>query len=726
MSVLNSRSYTLSILFLLFSISIFSQIKIKNVNAVKSVAPVIDGILLPDEWKAAEIATNFVQREPNEGEPATAKTEVKFLYDDKYLYIGVNCYDDSPELIANAFSNRDTYGWGDFIGIMLDTFHDHLNSYIFAVTAAGTQLDGKCFDDNRRSYSWDGIWWSETRIHESGWSAEMKIPFTTLQFDENKTEWGLNVFRNIARKREMSYWQFQNRDYQFRISTAGHLKNLNNLKNGVNLDFIPYATSSFTESRTSDFDMRNKNGVTGFDVKYGVTSNLNLVLTVNPDFAQIEADDERINLSNYPLYLSEKRPFFLEGNENFRTKGQNHSSNLFYSRRINNPAYGVKLSGKVGEWNIGFLHSLNEDDGGINSKISNEELASDFDNSAFYNILRINRDIFNNSQIGLIAMSKEYSGKYNRILGFDGQFAFWDNYKFIFEMSKSLNDGDNENSHSIYLRLNKSTDFFGFGLNYGEMGKDFVANELGFYNYNNYRKINGSVRIGPRLEEIGIRKLSIGLSGHLVNFEDVDFSDKASLTREMELWTMLSNMQYWAFRMSISKGKRFDRVDDFLYDRLRYSFFLDNNSSSDVYFRLTHNQGKYRKGYFWEYKSSATIKPFNKLKINLSYNRSLVKYNTIDTDEFVETMYEICRTKFYYYFTNKLDMRLIAQYNILSDRLNTYFLLGYRFSPGCALFIAYNEQFDSDTYSVDDIEYHPDFSSSQKVLQVKFSYLIQF
>lgn len=721
------KFYSLVIFLLLVNPFILSQTETKRINALRTNTPVIDGVVGIEEWKSAEVAKGFIQREPNEGEVSTQNTEVRFLYDDKYLYVSINCFDDSPHLIVNTFSNRDTYGMSDYAGIMIDTFHDHLNAYKFAVTAAGTQVDGKCYNDNRKNFDWDGIWWSETRIHETGWSAEMKIPFSTLQFDESKTEWGINIFRNIAREREKSYWQFQNRDYQFRVSRSGHLANLTGLKNGTNINFTPYITSSFNEDRISDFKMRNGNGISGFDLKYGITSNLNFVLTVNPDFAQIEADDERINLSNYPLYLSEKRPFFLEGNEIFQTKGNAYNSNLFYSRRINNPAYGVKLSGKVGEWNLGFLHSMNDDDGGINQKIEDEIFTEDFDKSAYYNILRVNRDIFDNSQIGLIAVSKEYSGKYNRIFGIDGQFGFWDQYKLSFELNKSFTDENyTGDSHSLIMRMRRSCDLFSFNFNYSEMGDDFEGNELGFYNYNNYRKINGSIRFGPRFEEIGIRKFVLGLAGRTENFHESDFFDKSSLTREFELWSMISNMDYWALRLSVSKGKRFDRVDDYLYDRLRYSIFLDNNSASDVYFRVSHNQGKYRSGYFWEYKSGLSIKPFNKLKIEFNYNRSLVKYNEIDTDEYVETLYEIYRSKFYYYFSNKLDIRLITQYNVLDERLNTYFLLGYRFAPGCAVFLAYNEQFDSDSYMVDDEYIYPEFSSSQKVLQLKFSYLIQF
>lgn len=715
----------LSILF--FSSIIISQSQTKSVNAVRTNTPKIDGIYDDNEWQAAEVASGFVQREPNEGNPSTQNTEVRFLYDDKYLYIGIKCYDDNPELISEAFSNRDSYGTGDYVGVMLDTFHDHLNSYLFAVTASGTQIDGRCFSDTKRNFDWDGIWWSETSTTDYGWAAELKIPFSTLQFDENQDEWGVNIFRNISRERELSYWQFQNRDYQFKISSSGHLKNLKDIYNGTNLNISPYITTQFNGDRTSDFKMRNKNGVSGFDLKYGLTSNLNLVVTVNPDFAQIEADDEQINLSHYPLYLSEKRPFFLEGKEIFRTQGTGHSSQLFYSRRINDPLYGVKLSGKVGDWNIGFLHSLNDNDGGINSKIENEELSQNFDNSAYYNILRINRDIFENSQIGMIALSKEYSGKYSRILGVDGQLSFWNNYDFFFELSKSLTDGETVNdNHSVTMVFKKSSDFLAYSLNYDEQGSGFIGNEVGFYNYNNFRKVNAGIRFGPRFEDIGIRWMGIGMNAVAQNYQDKNFFSERTLTREFEIWSMISTMNYWALRVSARKGKNYDRIDEMLYNKLRYSIYLDNNKNSDVYFSLSHNQGNYRTGYNWSYKAELEIKPTDKLKVIGNYNRSLVKYTSIDTKEFIETYYEIFRTKVYYYFSNKLDLRLITQYNALDERLNTYFLIGYRFAPGCALFLAYNEQYDSESYLYDEIEYYPEFSSSQKILQLKFSYLIQF
>lgn len=724
---LNTNLIALIALVFLLNGGLFSQNDIKKINAKRTNTPIIDGIYNNDEWEIGEVASGFIQREPNEGVKATQNTEVRFLYDEKYLYVGIKCFDDNPELISEAFSNRDKYGSGDYVGIMLDTFHDHINSYLFAVTAVGTQIDGKCFNDSRKSFDWDGIWWSETSVTSYGWIAEIKIPFTTLQFDEQQDEWGVNIFRNVARERELSYWQFQNRDYQFRVSKNGHLGNLTNLKNGTNLNFIPYITTSFNEDRISSFKMRNNNGISGFDLKYGVSSNLNLVVTVNPDFAQIEADDDRINLSHYPLYLSEKRPFFLEGNEIFRTQGSSYNSNMFYSRRINAPLYGAKMTGKIGEWNIGFLHSLNDDDGGIQNLIDNEELNSEFDKSAYYNVLRINRDIFDNSQIGLIAMSKEYSGKYNRMFGLDAQFRFLDKYRVSVEVGKSIVDQkQNNDNHSIMIGLNRNSDFFSFNMNYSEQGSDFLGNQIGFYNYNNFRKVSGGLRFGPRFEEIGIRWMGLGLDATTLNYHSKNFFDKSTLTREVEFWTMISSNNYWAIRASVSGGKRFDRVHEYLYDALRYSIFLDNNRNSDIYFNVSHNQGKYRGGYNWRYKASVTLKPTDKLTTQFSYDRSLVKYYNILEEEFIEQFHEIVISKFYYYFTDKLNVRLIAQYSVFDERFSSYFLLGYRFSPGCSLFLAYNEQYDSDVYEVNDIEYYPEFSSSQKVLQLKFSYLIQF
>ncbi len=348
---------------------------VKSVKAVKTETPQIDGQFADDEWNYGGKAENFVQREPKEGVPASENTEVYFLYDREHLYVGVKCYDSDPDAVMNEIAGRDNVGASDYVGLAFDTFNDDRNAYFFGTTPGGTKIDGRFFNDGQEDDSWDGVWYVETSRTDYGWAAEFKIPFNTLTFPkQDENTWGMNIYRVIERKKETVYWQEVTRDEGFRVSNFGNLESIQGIEPGMNLQVLPYLTSGAKQDRVTSLTRNNPNGFTGVDLRYGLTSNLTAVLTVNPDFAQIEADEDRINLSRYPYILREKRPFFLEGASIFNTAGNSMSDGeyrtaLFYSRRINEPVYGLKTTGKVGKWDVGVFHALNDNDVGLSQKI---------------------------------------------------------------------------------------------------------------------------------------------------------------------------------------------------------------------------------------------------------------------------------------------------------------------------------------------------------------------
>src|SRR5688572_20374079 len=371
----------------------------------------LDGRLDEASWAAAPLATNFLQNDPKEGQPATYDTEVKLLYDDRALYIGVFAKDPEPgAIIVNELRKDFNTGSADGFQVVIDTFKDERNGYQFAINAAGAKWDSQMSNEGRdQNSNWDGIWDVATRIGEDGWYAEIEIPFKTLKFGpEAMQTWGINFQRRLRRHNENSYWSPLRRIHQLsRVSMAGTYEDLQGLRPGANIRVKPYALGNFNQlpgvALDSDYDA-------GLDVKYGVTSGLTWDFTVNTDFSQVEADEQQVNLTRFNLFFPEKRDFFLENSGVFQfgsgnTGGgggagggrQNASQDMifFFSRQIGlSPAgdaipllAGSRITGRVGKWSVG----------GLNIQQQKKDLSP----STNFTALRLRRDILANSDLGV-------------------------------------------------------------------------------------------------------------------------------------------------------------------------------------------------------------------------------------------------------------------------------------------------------------------------------------
>lgn len=308
-------------------------------------APVINGILDDDSWKEGTWEGGFIQNQPYSGRPETQLTEFKILFDDNNLYVAIKSHDTAPDSIVNRLTRRDEAD-GDLVGIIIDSFHDLRTSFLFGVSSAGVKYDQVFTNDNGNGdSSWDPNWWVKTAINSDGWVAEMKIPFSQVRFEKNSGDvWGFDVARILYRKNEQSFWQYIPRDAPGFTHLFGELKGLEQIKPRKILDVTPYTvakTETFEAVKENPFQASGKlsklNG--GIDAKIGVTNNMTMDLSINPDFGQVEADPSVVNLSAYETFFTEKRPFFIEGNNitNFGLgigDGGVGNDNLFYSRRI--------------------------------------------------------------------------------------------------------------------------------------------------------------------------------------------------------------------------------------------------------------------------------------------------------------------------------------------------------------------------------------------------------
>ena len=384
-------------------------------------APLLDGVVLGDPaWGEAVSATGFSQTQPDEGAPASERTEVRVVFSDSTLYIGVVCYDREAGLLTIADSRRDaSLDDGDSIQIILDTFLDQQSGFVFGTSPAGQEYDGQVVNagEGRLGRStttssgsgagfngnWDGVWDVRTSVAEVGWSAEFAIPFRTLSYPTRPVQtWGINVQRTIRRRNEIVYWAPLPRQYNLlRLSLAGQLTGVHVPAAGRSLKLVPYVVGDL--ARSDERSRTTTTGDVGVDLKYAITPALTLDLTNNTDFAQVEVDQQQINLDRFNLFFPEKRPFFLENAGVFSVSsvrqvagGNPAQTELFFSRRLGiGPdgreipiLGGARLSGKVSDTvSVGLLNMQTEGVG---------ELAP----ANNFTVARVYRDLPNSSQIG--------------------------------------------------------------------------------------------------------------------------------------------------------------------------------------------------------------------------------------------------------------------------------------------------------------------------------------
>ncbi|MEW5981396.1 MAG: DUF5916 domain-containing protein [Acidobacteriota bacterium] len=377
---------------------------VAEVEAIRSPSRIaIDGRLTDEAWLLAPVTTAFLQRDPDEGRPATERTELRVAYDDGALYVALRLFDTDPSGIVRRMSRRDDHRPdADTVTVYLDPRMDHLTGASFEVTAADVQSDEYLYDDTRRDGTWDAVWESKAEVDAEGWVVEMRIPYSQLRFDPGPRQtWGINVSRVIRRKNETVWLQLVPKNERGMVSRMAHLVDLEGIAPPARFELLPYATARSEFVRPSDSgdpfnDGSRMFGGAGLDVKWGLGGSVTLDGTVNPDFGQVELDPEVINLSAFETYFEEKRPFFVEGGQVFRNYGRGGGGGgfgpggmgggrgggtgapqIFYSRRIGRSPQGsvdagyadkpsattilgaAKVTGKIGNgWSLGVLEAV--------------------------------------------------------------------------------------------------------------------------------------------------------------------------------------------------------------------------------------------------------------------------------------------------------------------------------------------------------------------------------
>ena len=425
----------------------------------------IDGILNESAWLKAKKFENFSEVEPGDNTKPSVNTEAFVFYDDENIYIGFKNYEPDIKSLRKTFTSRDMIFSDDWVGFFFDTYNEKKQAYELIVNPYGIQADLMWNAPGYEDETFDAIWYSDAKIYSDMWTVEIVIPFKSIRFP-NKPEqmWNFLLFRNHPRaNREQISWSSLSRDDPTLYTRAAKMSGINNIKGGNNLEILPYALGSqkgfITDygNANSDFDNEKVSGQFGLNVKYGVTSNLTSDLAINPDFSEVESDAAQVDVNNtFALFYPEKRPFFIEGNDIFKSP-----MDIVYTRSINNPLFAFKLTGKVGRTDVGYTVAYDQNSPFI---LPFQEY-SDFiasNRTSTSNILRLKQSLgTNDSYVGLIFTDREVNKDtkqafdvdgYNRVFGFDGNFRFLDNYSITFQ---SLRLFTREINYSEYYNPNR-------------------------------------------------------------------------------------------------------------------------------------------------------------------------------------------------------------------------------------------------------------------------------
>jgi uncharacterized protein DUF5916 len=476
---------------------------------------VVDGKLDESPYRQFQPVSDFVQAEPRRGEPATEQTELWVFFDERAIYIGLRCLDSGTDQWGSLDMRRDSPGFGqtESVSVGLDPFYDRRNGFIFGVNAVGGFSDSAITNERDSNRDWNTIWDARVEQFDGGWTVEMEIPFKSLRYAPGEQVWGINVRRSVRWKNEMSYLSEvphtgSNSPQQglFRFSAAATLTGLTTPPESRLLEIKPYGITSLKTDLEADdpFSSRASAGI-GFDTKVGVTRGLVADFTYNTDFAQVEDDEQQVNLTRFSLFFPEKREFFLEGQGIFafggfarrRTGNPGDIPLPFFSRRIGIDSEtkravpiigGGRLTGRAGPYSVGIVNIQTKED-----RLSAQP-------STNFAVVRVRRDILRRSNIGVLAVNRSAYGSRrssNQTFGVDGVFSFFQYLNINTFLARTHTPGLRENANSHRVQLDYNADRYGLVLENMMIGKDFNP-EVGYVRRTDVRRNMAQFRFSPR------------------------------------------------------------------------------------------------------------------------------------------------------------------------------------------------------------------------------------
>ena len=685
-------------------------------------APVIDGEVLNDAAYAdAPAVTGFRQNTPDEGRPASERTEVRIVYTDDTLYFGIICYVRDPSTIIVAESRRDSsLQETDSFQIILDTYLDKQNGFVFGTNPAGIEYDGQVTNEGQGSgrmggggggggrpggsqqqrgsgggfnLNWDGAWQVSARVSDIGWTAEIAIPFRTLRYPTGDLPtWGMNFQRNIRHRNEQSFWASLPRQFNLnRISLAGELQGLE-VPAQRNLKFTPYVLGEAL--RRTETARTTQTGDVGADLKFSITPGLTLDATYNTDFAQVEVDDQQINLDRFNLFFPEKRPFFLE-NAGLFSVGQPGQVEIFFSRRIGIGENGEqipimgggRLSGKVGNnTNVGFLNMQTEsfDSTGIASQN--------------FTVARLRQDFANRSNVGAIVVNRQATGDlagdqdFNRTFAVDGRLGIGQGGTVSgFAAQTETPGGEGGDAHAYALSASHASERARLNMGYAEVAPNFNP-EVGFLARHSYRRMRGSVFTFFRPDNfLGVHEFRPHVN-HTTTFDFVTGLHETQLTH-IDNHTEWSNGYEIHTGMNITREGVFEPFEIFpdvfipsgTYDHKEAQIVFNSNRGAPVSINLRTLVGGFFGGDRVELRPSLSMRVGETMNAQLEWSRNDVQ---LPEGDFVVNL---GRVRVSYSFTTRMFLQALVQYNDGDDLWSSNIRFGLLSDANTGLFVVYND-----------------------------------
>ena len=687
--------------------------------------PTIDGLVTDDAWLAVQPYKDFTQQDPIEGAPASEETEVRVLLGQKTLYIGIVAFDSEPDKILVTESRRDgELNETDSVQLVLDTFNDNQNAFLFGTNPVGMEYDGQVAAEGQTggfvqaagqrgsqrggvsgyNPNWDGDWVVRAAITERGWEAEMAIPLKTLRYEPGEDRvWGFNVVRNIRRKNEQVYLAPIPRGYNVhRVSLAAKIEGLD-LPGRRDIKVTPYGAGRTDKDNLALVDQRKNQFDVGVDVKWGVTPNVTADFTVNTDFAQVESDEQQVNLTRFPLFFPEKRPFFLENAQTFQF-GAPQEVDLFFSRRIGLSSSGLPIpilagaraSGKIGGYNVGVLDM--QTDEAYNER-SNALLAP----SENFAVVRVQREVGRSNFGGIFvnrqATSTPQTGRYldyNRTYGVDANLQITEKTRLFSYLAGSTTDGRGE-GYSYRGLLNYATNWWNGHVGYTEVSEDFVA-AAGFVPRTGFRKPQARYFLDYQPKKYPwIRRFS----------PHVTWNAYYGFDGKVETWR-----GHWHFfEIQPRAGGRFGLRIDSEGDNPEAPFVIYNgangnrvviprgeyewhqwtadyfgNPSAPFFMNVQLTWGGFYDGDLKRYDIAANVKLGAKLQGSVGWRRDDV---TLPSGDFVSDLIPV---KVNYSFTPLTSISALIQYNSQTADISSNIRFALLNRSGTGLFIVYNDQ----------------------------------
>lgn len=662
----------------------------------------IDGLLSEAFWQRAAVIGDLRQQEPDEGAPATEKTEVRVAVDGDNVYVGVMAFDRDPNGIVSRILRRDQimdfrrgelqFAGDDAVAILFDTFHDSRNAFVFATNPNGAEFEALVTDEGSEvNIDWRAVWDVAATRNAQGWSAEFSIPLRTLRYPEDGSGvWGFNVYRTIRRKNEMVLWRSWSRDNEgfLRVSRAGLLQGMNGLPgSGLNLEVKPFVLGGARQELDANGETPiSRESDVGLDLKSQVSQGLVFDLTLNTDFAQVEVDDEQVNLTRFSLFFPEKRDFFLENAGIFDVGLRGGFGpppyQLFFSRRIGIGEEGpipilggARLTGRAGGQTLGLMNVVTAENDTVPVRS--------------FSVARIKRDIGENNYLGAMVTDRRDTDGWNTVAAADGSFWLRPTMNVKGFISQSLTSGAGGDGRAYSATAEYRTDLVGATFEHLTVEPDAQA-DLGFITRTDIRQTRGEVVLSPRPHWLGIRYIDHRLEGEYISTTDwrmQDWTASLLVSPHFESGDWLG-LDFNVGESQLDEGFRLADsipVEVGRYDVTGVRLFAGTAPQRMVVGGLRGSWGHFYGGTHWSVEPSITLAPSPQVNLRLQHQWDRVEIPNGDLTSNVTSL------RFGYAFSTKLTTNALLQYNSVDRRLSANLRLDFIHRPGSDLFIVLTE-----------------------------------